>query len=428
MGAEPELGYIHINKEFVTSEIRGGNLIAESFGIQGGFVVRIADIHIPADFDIIYITGESGSGKTTILKELAEAYGTKLSGIDESYKNVPLFLAMGEENEVDTLRVLTSVGLSDATLWLNTYHELSDSQKARYEIAVRMMQDDVVFVDEFLSTLDRETAKAVAFGIQKAIRRAHKKLIVTTAHEDLYEYLKPDVSVVGRAFPSRFEVIHNKPDADNPITKYLRIEYGTKDDYKRERLGELHYKGKYTGGTKEHLFAYYNGKTVGVLVSTYNMHTGGRRISRVVVHPSYRGCGIGQALIRRYISDFPNTDVVASMALYNPVFEKAGMVRENDVVIVPPNGLREKLKSFCFDEDKWQDKKYLNAFCKSEAVRKMLMGYANKASRLVCPAGNYLTESEISAKIESSPQTASTVLFGLRPRTMAKYVNHSGGA
>lgn len=415
--------YFHIQKEFITSEIHGGNIIAESFGVQGGFNIKIADIYVPKDFEIIYITGESGSGKTTILKEIAKQYGANLYEIDNHYKTVPLFLANGEENQIETISVLTSVGISDATLWLNTYNELSDSQKARYEIALKMMQDDVVLIDEFLSTLDRDTAKAVAYNIQKAIRKAHKKLIVTTAHEDLQEYLKPDVSIVGKAFPSQFNVIRNEISTDNPILKNIIVQYGTKEDYKKEKLGELHYKGKYTGGTKEYLFAYLNGKTVGVLVAIYNMHTGGRRISRVVVHPSYRGCGIAQTMIKKYIKDFPNTDVVASMALYNPVFEKAGMHREKDVVIVPPKYLKENLKQFNFDEDKWQDKKYLNMFCESQDVREALSEFSKNATHLVCPAGKYLSESEIKSKIKSNSQIASTVLFGLRPRTMAKYVN-----
>jgi tRNA(Met) C34 N-acetyltransferase TmcA len=160
---------------------------------------------------------------------------------------------------------------------------------------------------------------------------------------------------------------------------------------------------------------------VALLVSIYNMHTGGRRISRLVVHPSYRGCGIGKMLVKFYIHDYPDTDVVAAMGLYNPVFSRAGMVRTKDVNIKPPTGLKKSLSSFGFDETRWHDKKYLSQFVSNNDVRNALASYSKKATSLVCPAGHYLRDSEIKRKIKDEPYTAARVLFGLRPRVMAKY-------
>lgn len=416
---------MQIHKEFTVEACSEGDMIAESFGITGGYVNKIAEIDIPNDWDILYITGESGSGKTTILHEIQKQLNVEDIEITEEMKNKPLFLIGGEDeqSQVKTLKMFTDVGLSDAVLWLNTYEQLSDSQKARFEIAIKMSLSDTVVVDEFLSTLDRETAKPVSYSIQKAVRKAGKKLIVTTAHEDLNDYLQPTYTICGKSFPSRWEISKNDNDFDNKILKNTVVKYGTKEDYRFARLGELHYKGKYTGGAKDYVFAYYNGNMIGVLVAIYNMHTGGRRIARVVVHPSYRGCGVGKTMVQKYIKDYPNTDVVASMALYNPIFEKAGMTRVKDVEIKSPNGLRKKLAEFEFKENKWNDKKYLSDFCKNKDVRNMLSSFSGKATSLVCPAGHYLTDAEIKEKIQNEVFTASRVLFGFRYRKMAKYEN-----
>ena len=83
--------------------------------------------------------------------------------------------------------------------------------------------------------------------------------------------------------------------------------------------------------------------------------TGGRRISRVVVHPSYRGVGIGCAMVKKYIADYPDTDVIAAMALYNPIFEKAGMTRVNDSSVKSPAGLRKEIEAKCRGENQPPD-------------------------------------------------------------------------
>ena len=415
---------MHIVKKYTTRPHDGCDIIAESFGVSGGYVNEIADIVIPDDWQILYITGESGCGKTSLLREIANELQVEIYQAPDYLKDKPLFSMYGsdETSQVETLSLFTSVGISDAVLWMNTYHELSDSQQARFEIATAMHDNDVVVIDEFLSTLDRKTAQPVAYSIQKAIRQLGKRLVVTTAHDDLERYLMPDYTVKGFAFPSSW-VIRNGLIQGNPFEDIVTYRYGDKYDYRKERLGELHYKGKYTGGTKEHLFAQIDGKTVALLVSTYNMHTGGRRISRVVVHPSYRGCGIGKRLVQRYLKDFPDTDVIASMAMYNPIFERAGMTRIDDVDVKPPSGLMSDLKQAGFDFSKWHDKDYLQKFCMNSGVRESLSKYANKAGSIVIPGGVRIDEKEIAQKIIAEPQTAKRVLFGLRPRKMAKYVN-----
>lgn len=411
---------MHIIKEFKIEVPPFGNMITEMFGIDCGYNQRICDLEIPEDYEILYITGESGSGKSVLLNELFPNY--KL----EAIPTTPLFLWGGNtlEQQVETMRILTLVGISDATLFINTYNNLSDSQKARAQIALEIMSNkSTIVIDEFLSTLDRKTAKPVAYCVQKAIRKLGKKLVVATAHEDLSVYLKPNYVISGKAFPSEFTCKKYEWSTNNPIINEIELTYGDKNDYRKLRLGELHYKGKYTGGTKEYLFAKFDDRIIGVLVSTYNRSTGGRRISRVVVHPSYRGVGVGQALVKKYIKEFDSVDVVAAMGLINPIFEKSGMTRVANSIIKSPKGLEKDLVSLGLDITLWGSPSWCYETCQEQKVRNVLSTYAKYASDLVCPGGKYLPVEDIAIKIKNDSTTAGRVLYGLRKRELAKYVS-----
>jgi ABC-type ATPase with predicted acetyltransferase domain len=54
-----------------------------------------------------------------------------------------------------------------------------------------------------------------------------------------------------------------------------------------------------------------------------------RTISRVIVHPQFRGVGLASALVRRIVSDCPTryAEALAVMGRAHPFFEKAGMTR-----------------------------------------------------------------------------------------------------
>ncbi len=414
--------YIRIEKEFHYNPSLITSNIAECFGLSGGFTKKICDINIPKDFSIMYITGESGSGKTSILHEIVKSYENEPIPYNKPLSH---WLGDSQQDEQRAINLLSLCGLSDSTMFISEYSYLSDSEKARARIFLELSSNkDLIVIDEFLSTLDRKTAKSLAYCFQKAVRRLGKKLIAVTAHDDLIEYLKPDVIISGKAYPSDFAVQTVKYNDDNPFINKITLKYVDKDAYRKLRLGELHYKGKYTGGTKEFLFAYYDNEVIGCLVGIYNMSMrgDGRRISRVIVHPSYRSIGVGQLMVKKYITDFPHTDVVAAMALYNKVFEKAGMIRVNDSVISSPSHLKTRLEKKGFDSNNWHDRNYCLEFSKAEDVREVVSCYADKCTALVKPGGKKISIEEIADIIKNDVQTCGRVLYQLRDRTMAKYV------
>lgn len=145
--------------------------------------------------DVVYIFGDSGSGKSTLFKEIhAQHHGaaTWLLSIDP---DTPIIEAVGRTLD-EAMKLLTLVGLNDAFLYLRKYGELSDGQKYRFQLA-KLLESDAgtYYMDEFASILDRDTAKVVAYNVQKICRKHGKTLFVATAHSDLAADLRPDIII-----------------------------------------------------------------------------------------------------------------------------------------------------------------------------------------------------------------------------------------
>ena len=417
-----------LNKTFFLETYDEANLITEAFGIESGYKKEVFNIELPDVLpQIIYITGESGCGKSTLLKEMIKDYDlpTHTLNIDET---TPLFL--WGDNKEENLRLLSLVGLSDATLFISKWNELSDSQQYRATLYKYLLSDSkYIILDEFLSTLDRKTAQAVSYVFQKAIRKTNKILICSTAHSDLKDYLQPDLTIEGRAFVNDWTITERIKSVRNPYLLNTYVIHENKEWYRETKLGELHYKGKYTGGVKDYLALYLRQPIgqhdilVGLLIGTYRMSDGGRRISRVVIHPSYRSCGLGVLLVKKYAEMHPTVDVVASMALYNPVFEKAGLLRQPDSVYNPPAKLKKAIVANAFDVKQWHSKTYCNDYMKYIENRIILSNHAKEISYLVCPGGKYVDKQEVIDTIMNNPKTAGRVLWNIRPKKLGKFKN-----
>jgi len=198
-------------------------------------------------------------------------------------------------------------------------------------------------MDEFCSTLDRDTAKIVAFNLQKLARQNGKAVIAATTHDDLFEDLAPNVLVhkrYGKEITIRY---HNKAlPRQCSLTQEMHVEQGSLQDYKA--LSQFHYRAGHCPAPRK-IFALKRREEVcGVIVYSFpSPVTFGRSkvwkgnlqqlqkevstISRVVVHPKYRSIGLGVKLVRETLCEAGTTcvEAVAVMARYNPFFEIAGM-------------------------------------------------------------------------------------------------------
>lgn len=142
------------------------------------------------DWNIGIIYGASGTGKSTIAKELFKKnyieqfnYGNK-SIIDEMPKDI-------EVNQIT--KIFNSVGFATVWSWLKSYNVLSTGEKMRVDLARAILENrELIVFDEFTSVVNREVAKAGSYAVQKAIRKMNKKFIAVACHSDIVEWLEPD--------------------------------------------------------------------------------------------------------------------------------------------------------------------------------------------------------------------------------------------
>jgi ABC-type ATPase with predicted acetyltransferase domain len=174
---------------------------------------------------LVFVTGASGGGKSTLLNQVAQ----QLRAGDEGPRvfcfadlptlpDRPLVDCFGEASLQQVLHWLARAGLNDAWVMLRRPHELSDGQRYRLRLAQLMQQVEtrgpraaeratghadapahqpraVVLADEFAATLDRTTARIIAGQLHKWTRRQAVCVLVATTHDDLLEPLMPDVLV-----------------------------------------------------------------------------------------------------------------------------------------------------------------------------------------------------------------------------------------
>src|SRR5512139_112527 len=229
-------------------------VVAEAFGLgideAQKFKVLDAELKIGPQ-DIVYITGDSGSGKSVLLRAIRADLGEEAIDLSEVVVDPekPLIETVGDTVE-QGLELLSKVGLNDAFLFLRSYSQLSDGQKYRYRIA-KLIESGRQWwlMDEFAACLDRDTAKIIAFNLQKIARQQGKAVIAATTHNDLLEDLNPSVHVHKR-FGKEIQVTYhpNTPGEECSLTREMRIERGTIQDW--HRLSCFHYRGHKVAGPR----------------------------------------------------------------------------------------------------------------------------------------------------------------------------------
>lgn len=179
--------------------------IAEGFGLGLSDKEFVIYDHLPIEIergDVVYITGQSGSGKSLLLRDLAAAMrqeGLKVVDLNEiELDDKPVIEQVGATT-VEAADYLAKAGISDAWIYIRKPKELSDGQRYRLKLAKVLAADaDVWIADEFGAVLDRVTAKVIAFNVQKVARATGKTLLVATTHTDLKEELGPDLTITKR--------------------------------------------------------------------------------------------------------------------------------------------------------------------------------------------------------------------------------------
>lgn len=247
-------------------------------------------IDLQGDWNIGIIYGNSGTGKTQIVKNIfgEEAVRSLEYSASSVLDDFSTFLSSEE-----IVRVFNSVGFTTAKSWLKPYHVLSNGEKMRVDMARSILEgNELTIFDEFTSVIDRKVAKVGSFALQKAIRKANTKFIAVSCHEDIIDWLEPDwVFCTNDMTFHLTREVHRRPE--------LKIEiYEVKGTW--EIFKKYHYMNENLLEGSHQYVAFCENSPIAFCAMTNLVHDkirNGMRLHRLVVLPDYQGIGIGSILL-----------------------------------------------------------------------------------------------------------------------------------
>lgn len=251
----------------------------------------VGDINLPDEWNVGLIVGRSGTGKTTIAREL---FGDCIiDGYEYTHESI-LDDMPKDASVAEITMALSAVGFASPPSWLKSYAMLSNGEKMRCDLARAMLEKREMFCfDEFTSVVDRTVAKVGSFAIQKAIRRGGQKFIAVTCHADVEEWLMPDwvfnTDTMTFSVKDLAEQKKNRPGIRLDI-----VETGRKQFY-WQMFRKYHYLKDDFSTVSRVWLVFANGELAGfvsfisfphpIVKNFYKAH-------RVVVFPDYQGIGI----------------------------------------------------------------------------------------------------------------------------------------
>lgn len=251
------------------------------------------DIELPKEWQVGLIVGKSGTGKTTIAKQLFEnAYITSYE-----YTKETVLDDMPKQCTVEQITsAFNSVGFSSPPSWLKPYSVLSNGQKMRVDLARAILEEPKFFVfDEFTSVVDRNVAQISSFAMQKAIRKTDKQFIAVTCHFDVKDWLLPDW--VFNTDTMTFQSFEGQKK-NRPEIKFEIFQTGDKTIWKM--FAKHHYLSHSHNNAANVFIATVNNEIAGFISILHFPHPkvkNMKKVHRLVILPDYQGVGIGLRLL-----------------------------------------------------------------------------------------------------------------------------------
>ena len=328
--------------------------VERAFGLTAaGPRVLVPAVAVP-DRGLVLFVGPSGAGKSTLLRAVAARTGCRtLPELPDDDRSAVELIA---GDVAHAIGLLSRFGLAEAAALVAPARRLSEGQQFRLRLAMLLAdRPQAIAVDELLSVLDRGTAQAIAFALQKHCRRHGVTAFLATAHDDLVEALAPDWVV--RIGPGGSTTVGPGPaTARVPALDRLVVEDGSLDDY--HALAHHHYAHDDADDLACRVTQVRTARldgtalAVAVYVRPYRLDVGvpllaelARRVwmtARTVVHPSVRGAGLSRRLEPSPPPDVRAVFQLSALARFFP-FQLANGYRAVDTTCSERRGDHDRL-------------------------------------------------------------------------------------
>lgn len=270
-------------------------------------------LDLPQAWNVGVIVGRSGTGKSTIAKELFTITKTP------EYQNRPIIDEMPQDKTVEEItKTFTEVGFSSPPSWLKPYSVLSNGEKMRADLAYHLLSNEspIVF-DEFTSVVDRDVAKVCSMVVSKNVRKQQKQFVAVSCHYDILDYIEPDW-VFSTDEMRMIDVKKKRNELE------LAIRQGSITDW--QYFKNYHYMNSEINAGARIFVATLWGNLVGFIGVLHFPHpkvANMKKITRVVVLPDYQGIGVGKALMNFVGDHYTKTGFRLTITTSHPAINKS---------------------------------------------------------------------------------------------------------
>lgn len=365
-----------------TNLSRAAGRLATAFGMPNAAEGDLSSPHVtrlpvPRPGELLVVSGPSGSGKTTALIALESRIRRAVR-----LERVPVHTSQAAVAQLSRIcakpdetsdrcvaraaHLLTLCGLSEPRTWFVPFDRLSAGEQFRMRLAMTVANLSpnrggctgtrslpVVIIDEFGENLHRELAETIACNLRKLVTRCRLRAAVATNRLECLAYLRPDhdIRLPTVESPAPPGTSRSAVQDVNWAEQTFAITRAGKKDYRA--FAVHHYRSTDELGFVDSMYLLLDRRQNRAIAFVAYAHsplnlvlrnraTDGRYVNdhvalnnefrilrRLIVHPDYRGRGLGHRLVRSTMRRFGTryVECLSTFGHFNPVFEKAGMIR-----------------------------------------------------------------------------------------------------